>query len=439
MSIENDILELFRKKDIDRDWSFADCKPSQTTKLTHGYHRYPAKFIPQLVERLFDEYLDGESAAVNDPFMGSGTTMVCAISRGYRASGTDVNRIAFLIAKAKCTPIEPTLLETRLKRFFERLGLQNTTQGEDPPPLQDVEPLLPAAQLDRIRYWFPEDNIVKLGQILGIANEEADPAIRCFLLVGFSNILKKCSIWLKSSTKPTRDFKKRPDEPYTAMKRQLEKMRQGNAAFYAALPNAVRSNPEDYLHLAVGDARTQPVAANSVDLVVTSSPYVTSYEYADLHQLSTIWLDLAEDLAAYKKEFIGTARKRYDGRQPSGNIARSIVAEMSAVDRKVAQEVEAFFLDMQEVIAESHRILKPGGRACYVIGDTKLKGVDILNAEVFAETMIGVGFELDRIIRRQIPSKILPQTRDARSGRFSRAAEADSQAYPTEYVVIGRK
>ena len=27
-----------------------------------------------------------------------------------------------------------------------------------------------------------------------------------------------------------------------------------------------------------------------VDLIVTSPPYVTSYEYADLHQLSSLWL-----------------------------------------------------------------------------------------------------------------------------------------------------
>ena len=28
-----------------------------------------------------------------------------------------------------------------------------------------------------------------------------------------------------------------------------------------------------------------------VDMIITSPPYVTSYEYADLHQLSSLWLD----------------------------------------------------------------------------------------------------------------------------------------------------
>ena len=94
---------------------------------------------------------------------------------------------------------------------------------------------------------------------------------------------------------------------------------------------------------------------------------------------------------------------------------------------------------MQEVIKESFRILKANGRACYVIGNTKLRGVDILNAEAFAEIMLNTGFKLDRIIKRQIPSKILPQTRDAKTGRFAKTDKADNYAYPAEYIVIGKK
>ncbi len=42
------IVKLFDTKQIDKDWSFEEFKPSDTGKWTHNYHRYPAKFIPQL-------------------------------------------------------------------------------------------------------------------------------------------------------------------------------------------------------------------------------------------------------------------------------------------------------------------------------------------------------------------------------------------------------
>ncbi len=67
----SEIVALFKSKKIDKEWSFIEYKPSDTSKLTHCYHRYPAKFIPQLVERLMDEYLEGvDKPHVNDLFMG---------------------------------------------------------------------------------------------------------------------------------------------------------------------------------------------------------------------------------------------------------------------------------------------------------------------------------------------------------------------------------
>ena len=65
--------------------------------------------------------------------------------------------------------------------------------------------------------------------------------------------------------------------------------------------------------------------------------------------------------------------------------------------------------------------------------------MDILNAEVFAESLQHAGFKLKRIIKREIPLKILPQKRDEKTGRFASKDKADSEAYPTEYIVIGLK
>jgi hypothetical protein len=115
------------------------------------------------------------------------------------------------------------------------------------------------------------------------------------------------------------------------------------------------------------------------------------------------------------------------------------VEEMTLKDKKKAKEIEAYFIDMEEVFDESYRILKNGGRCCYVIGDTKLKGINILNSEVFAESLQYSGFKLDRIIKREIPSKILPQKRDNLTGRFAKNNNANSEAYPVEYIVIGKK
>ena len=433
----NEIFERFEQTSVDKDWSFADYKPSDTGKWTHGYHRYPAKFIPQLVERLMDEYLANGADSINDPFMGCGTTIVSAISRGLHASGTDINKVAHLVTEAKATPIMPDFLEGRVGQFL--LKICHSRNGQSFFTENWIQPHIPEKHLDRIDYWFTEEVRDELGKILALIYTEDDVTVRSFLLVAFSHVLKTCSIWSQSSTKPTRDLKKRPTLPCDAIRRHLLKMLKGNTQFYRNVPSEVKDTPHNYLNIEISSAKEQPVPDGSVDLIVTSSPYVTSYEYADLHQLSTLWLDLADDLKEYKKEFIGTSYKQYEGRSLASQIAFNIVDEMSHKSRKKAKEIEAFFIDMQEVFEESFRILKPGGRCCYVIGNTKLKGVDILNAQVFAESLQCLGFKLDKLIKREIPLKILPQKRDEKTGRFASKDKADSEAYPTEYIVIGLK
>ena len=438
---KNEIIEFFKKKEIDKEWSFIQYKPSDTSKWTNCYHRYPAKFIPQLVEKLFDEYINNGNALINDPFMGSGTTIVSSIARGFKASGTDINKIAYLITKVKATPVEPTYLEKKINDFLENIRFVNS--DNDIPDLftikKEIAPKIPEKHLERINYWFPEENKIKLGQILNIIYQEKDINIRNLLLVAFSNILKNCSIWLQRSTKPTRDFNKTPENPYIALKRHLKRMIRGNKIFYEVIPENVKKNFKNYLNIKIDDAKKEPVENNSVDLIITSSPYVTSYEYADLHQLSTIWLDYTDDLTEYKKQFIGTSYKKYKNGKLKSEIAEAIITKMQKKDNKMSKEIEAFFIDMQDVINESYRILKNGCCACYVIGDTKLKGIDILNAEIFAELMINAGMKLERIIKREIPSKILPQTRDTKTGQFAKTNESDNLAYPFEYIVIGKK
>jgi DNA modification methylase len=93
------------------DWSFAGLRRSETLWGPHGYHRYPAKFIPQLVRRLIERY-SAPGDLVGDCIVGSATTGVEALRAGRRFWGSDIHPVALMIGRAKCTPIEPDELST---------------------------------------------------------------------------------------------------------------------------------------------------------------------------------------------------------------------------------------------------------------------------------------------------------------------------------------
>ena len=84
----------------------------------------------------------------------------------------------------------------------------------------------------------------------------------------------------------------------------------------------------------------------------------------------------------------------------NSEIAESIKEALLKKDKKTAEEVVTYFGEMNQVFEEMKRMLKKGGRTCIVIGDTTLKGVEILNAEVFVEQLQNLGFRIDDIIKR---------------------------------------
>src|SRR4051812_32017381 len=94
------------------EWSFREAERKEMYSYTHGYHRYPAKFIPHIVKKLIEQFAPNGDELICDPFGGCGTTLVEAKLSGRKSIGFDINPIAKLITQAKVTPINPKLLET---------------------------------------------------------------------------------------------------------------------------------------------------------------------------------------------------------------------------------------------------------------------------------------------------------------------------------------
>jgi len=420
-----DIINYFNQVKIDKSWSFSDTTRKETSYITHGYHRYPAKFIPQVVSRLVAKYSTRKDLIV-DPFGGCGTTLVESKVMGRSSVGVDINPVAILITKAKITPINPIKVEEAFMSLQKNLGMYN----------EHTKVMAPSHE--RIDYWFRPEEKRKLAFILTEISKLRNTNLKDFFYCAFSNILKNCSIWMQKSNKPTRDMKKNPSEPIKTFLKQVKMMIRGNTQFYELCKQ--RNCLRVLSHVYCTDARTIPIKNSSVGLVVTSPPYVTSYEYADLHQLTALWMEYTKDLSDFRKRFIGTSYHNKKNLVLNSSIAESTGEELLKNNKKTAEEVSTYFSEMNQVFVEMKKILKKGGKICIVVGNTKLKGVDIPNAEVFVEQLQNLGFKISDIIKREIPSKNLPSVRDKKSGRFTKTSDKNKiYAYPTEYILIMEK
>jgi DNA modification methylase len=418
---------------IDKSWSFTGCSVKDTSYITHNYYTYPAKFIPQLASRLILEHSQ-KGDIVIDTFMGSGTTVIESLVNERIGIGTDINEIAYLVAKVKATPIKPTELAEEF--LLLEMDLRNRTNGKKDFYLQKAIENLHFHE--RIDYWYKpvqkENLAILLCRILEIENEN----FKNFFLVAFAQILKTCSIWLQKSIKPTRDLRKKEYDVLSTFLQQTKKMLKKNDIFCKTLPKNTLENIENSKHIACQDARNLPCENEKASLIVTSPPYVTSYEYADLHQLPLYWLGHLDELVQFRKKFIGSSHTQREVINLHSNLANEIVEKLG--NNKKGREVRNYFADMYETFLEMHRVLKPEGKACIVIGNTNFKGVDIKNAEVFVEQMQSIGFQIFDVVKREIPSKMLPSTRDSNTGQFAKVTDANlTLAYPTEYILIMQK
>lgn len=434
-SIEKDFREL---KPLE-DWSFRSAGRSQTSAFTHDYHRYPAKFIPQIVRKLIEDYAPNSSQVVCDPFGGCGTTLVEAKLSGHESIGFDINPVAKLITQTKTTPIEPRTLENYRKKFLE---------------YYDEAPNVSSEHHPRIGYWFEEDMAAELDKIYFAIKKIKNRNIRRFFLCSFSHNLKNCSRWLMKSIKPTiHKDKVMPDAKATFL-RHLDSMIKKNEQFYSTLKASGFGAVPAKMYRR-DSTKKMPIKTETVDLIVTSPPYVTSYEYADLHQLSLLWFGddqknfkrwkhYTHEYDSFRKTFIGTSIKKKAqhnaGLTCKSPLANNIVSKIYPRDKSLAADVANYYIDMEKVFCEMHRILKKNGKACIIIGNTKLREVDIKNAEVAAEQMMMLGFKKLRFIKRKLSNKMIAPWRDRENGKFTSLDNPVKQrVYAFEYLIIMQK
>ena len=104
------------------NWDF---KNFNTQYLTHRFHSYPARFIPQ-IPYSFIKLFTNEGDTVLDPMCGSGTTIVEAFLNNRNAIGNDFNPLSTLITKVKTTMISNedfVYLDTKLRTMKRYMDL----------------------------------------------------------------------------------------------------------------------------------------------------------------------------------------------------------------------------------------------------------------------------------------------------------------------------
>lgn len=411
----------FDNIEVATEWNFSDEKEL----LMHTLHAYPAKFPAFIASKAFD-YAKREGvdiSTVADVFCGCGTVALEAKLHGKSFWGCDINPVATLIARAKSAEYD----------IVKTIEYIQTIQREFRAGSSTEKSYLDAAE--RIKYWFTEDSYLDLVKLKTSINKVVPSGkYKDVFLCVFSSILKNCSKWLTKSIKPQIDPKKKNCDVWSAFAKQLNKLERA-----VAQVNEVDSgNPEICIETS-NFLEFEKVPR--VDLIITSPPYVTSYEYADLHQLSALWLDYADDYRDLRRGSIGSIynSENFQIKIDSLNSVGQVIVKELMKHKKANAKVKAvarYYVDIQNAIYNAAKMLKPGGMVFLIVGDTEYKGVKIRNFEHLVQCLRDEGFTDIKAAKRRISNKLLTPYRD-RLGRFS-ADKTQRTIYHEEFIVSGR-
>ncbi len=317
------------------DWDFPD---STTQFLTHKFHSYPARFIPQIPGTIYNICLRSNGAKIFDPFVGCGTSLVEGVLSHNHSGGVDQNPLAILISRVKTKPLD-----------FEELTNHWTNFNPHRPSGVDIKsPAFNEKHYIKRNFIFPkrnlserftEDTIRIFSLILDyIEKEITNDEFQDFFKVGLSSTIstltesrswRKVSIWNTFRTK------------INSMIKIMKKFNHTIADFDNSMQDDIR----------LGDSRDISFIPDAtIDCIVTSPPYVNALDYNRIHQ--------------YNMSILG-----YDYR-------RFAKIEIGAHGHHISNRwrlLTEYLFDMFQSISEMGRIVKIGSVICIVIGDSCLE------------------------------------------------------------------
>lgn len=299
-----------------------------TTYLTHNFHPYPAKFIPQIPRFFIEEFTD-ENETVLDPFVGCGTTIVESKLLNRKSLGVDLNHIATLISETKSTSLNTDEIDEIL-HFTESL--------ERNPSL-----ITKTIEFPNIDHWFQQNVKEELMILTSSISKVHSYKVSNFLKTGLSSIITSVSNQ-ESDTRYVAKDKDIPDGKTidlfkVKIKSMVERIREFSETASDSSSKIYNADSTN-LHF---------LKDNSVDMVVTSPPYANTYDYYLYHKLRMYWLEF--DVANVKKNEIGSRDKHSSQRK----------------------EIDDFNENIKKCFQEVVRVLKPNRHAVIIIGDSVIR------------------------------------------------------------------
>lgn len=386
--------------------SYADCYPN--------LHRYPATMLPQIGINILKE-LGFSKGSMLDPYCGSGSSFAAGLECGFTDMyGFDLNPLAIRITKAKFTPLDLKQLEQLTEQL--RQNIQEALQ---------IGLKLPKPDFPNIDYWFSPQVLNNLAIINACLANIADEHLRNFCQVPFSETLRAVSYTRNNEFKL---YRMKPADILAFNPNVV-------GLFFSKLNQTIKLYEQYYLpklkNIQVqGNFESFSPPHHHYDVVLTSPPYgdsKTTVAYGQFSLFANEWLGFSQARQLDNRLMGG----RKSGTLYTEGIIGETIRHIQRVDERRALEVSAFYADLATSIHQIAPYIRPGGYAIYVVGNRRVKNVQLPTDQFIAEQFEGVGFQHRLTYERLLSNKTMPSQN---SPTNQKGKKVNTMLY--EYIIV---
>lgn len=384
-------------------------------------HPFPARMAPEIALEAVDK--SEITLRVLDQMMGSGTVLAVARAKGHRAFGVDSDPLAVLLATVWTMTVDREKVINKAKQVLTRAKTAFSQMTS-----REAYPLEADSETRRfIRYWFDEYARRQLAALALVISRVHDEATRDVLWCGFSRLIiaKQAGASLAmdlSHSRPHKVFRRAPIKPFKKFLSTVE-------AVVASCPQSRTGLVGPATVVKLGDARQLRIASSSIDLVLTSPPYLNAIDYMRCSKFSLVWMGYClSELRRIRGESIGSQASSLEAMQAGWvEILIRSLRLRPRLGRRDHALLSRYVWDMSRALAETARVLRRGARAIYVVGDSTLRGTFVRNSAIVAALAKYHGLVLASRRSRSLPAnrRYLPPPKradsdDALDGRMRR-------------------
>jgi tRNA G10 N-methylase Trm11 len=357
------------------------------------------------------------NSIVLDPMSGSGTVVRHASELGLRAVGFDLDPLAVLMSRAWTTRVDTVHVEKVAKKILTLVKASKLREISLPWIDDDKE------TKKFVSYWFgrkQRNDLRRLSfalyQFEKRRRGKKDLAAIDVLKIAFSRII----ITKEQGASLARDTShSRPHRVATQSKFEVIPAFEKSVAYVCRLLAA--SPPRGHTKVRVGDARSLRLRARSVDAVITSPPYLNAIDYMRGHRLTLVWLGFSfSELRTVRSDSIGAERAPDEEGEQFIKEITSAMGKIKQMAPRHRAMIDRYAQDVWSMMSEIARVLKPGGRAVLVVGNSCLKGTFVRNSEAIVYAGKKAGLRVKKKVERNLPerSRYLPLSAGALSMRM---------------------